>query len=82
MLSLYDSSDLVHWRHRQTLLEDDSGLSPEDSARLTGFQYPDWEFDGDDIYYLLRTAYDGADNYHDANRITFHRVKDFRKLSD
>ena len=82
VLSLYDSSDLVHWRHRATLLEDDSGLSPGDSDRLTGFQYADWEFDGDDIYYLLRTAYDGAENFHDANRITFHRVKDFRKLSD
>jgi hypothetical protein len=82
VLSFYNSSDLVSWRRRATLLEDDSGLSPEESDRLTGFQYADWEFDGDDIYYLLRTAYDGAHNFHDANRITFHRIKDFRELTD
>ena len=82
VLSLYDSPDLVHWRRKATLLEDDLGLSPEESDRLTGFQYADWEFDGDDIYYLLRTAYDGAHNNHDANRITFHRIKNFRTLSD
>jgi len=81
VLSLYDSPDLVDWRHRATLLEDDLELSPDESDRLTGFQYADWEFDGNDVYYLLRTAYDGAASFHDANRITFHRVKDFRKLA-
>ena len=45
-----------------------------------GFQYVDWQFDGDDLIYLVRTAYDGAHNYHDSNRITFHRLADFRRL--
>ena len=80
VLALYDSADLLNWRHRATLLEDDSDLTPEESAELTGFQYAAWLFDGDDLIYVLRTAYDGADNYHDANRITFHRVRDFRSL--
>ena len=35
----------------------------------------------DDIIYVLRTAYGGAHNFHDSNRITFHRVRDFRKLA-
>lgn len=82
VLALYDSTDLLNWRHRATLLEDDSDLSPEESAEQTGFQYAAWQFDGDDIFYLLRTAYDGAHNFHDANRITFHRIKDFRNLAD
>ena len=81
MLSLYYSPDLVHWRHRDTLLEDDSDLTPEESARLTGFQYADWQFDGDDIVCLVRTAYAGAHNFHDSNRITFHRIRNFRHSS-
>ena len=63
-------------------MEDDSDLSPEESAAVTGFQYAGWQFAGANIPYVLRTAYDGAHNYHDSNRITFHRVKDFRNLTD
>lgn len=48
-----------------------------------GFQYLDWQFDGKDIIALSRTAFDdglgGADNQHNANMITFHRIKKFRK---
>ena len=50
------------------------------SIELTGSQYPDWQFDGEDIICLVRTAYDGAHNFHDSNRITFHRIKNFRRL--
>lgn len=78
VLSLHSSDDLIHWTHRRTLLEDDLGLPWEQSIRLTGFQYVDWQFDGDDIIYLVRTAYDGAHNFHDANRLTFHRLEDWR----
>ncbi len=50
-----------------------------------GFQYPHFVFDGDDIIFLSRTAYDdgrgGADNQHNANFITFHRIANFRKLA-
>jgi len=80
VLSLHVSEDLIHWRHKKTLLEDDLDLSHEDSIRLTGFQYVDWQFDGDDIIYIVRVAYDGAHNFHDANRITFHKLKDFREI--
>jgi hypothetical protein len=80
VLSLYQSQDLRAWRQCTTLLEDDTGLPREDSARMTGFQYVDWQFDGEDLIYLVRTAYGGAHNYHDANRITFHRLHSFREL--
>jgi len=79
-LSLYASPDLLCWEHKQTLLEDDLGLPWEDSIRYTGFQYVDWQFDGPNLIYMVRTAYDGAHNFHDANRMTFHRVEDFRQL--
>ncbi len=78
VLSLSVSDDLIHWNVVKTLLEDDQGLTWAQSVALTGFQYVDWQFDGDDIIYLVRTAYDGSRNYHDSNRITFHRLDNFR----
>ena len=80
VLSLYWSDDLLHWCHACDLLRADLQANPRDVARRIGFQYVDWRFDGDDIIYLVRTAWGGAHNYHDANRITFHRLRDFRGL--
>ena len=83
ILSLYASEDLVDWHPLKTLLSDDTGLSAEDSIRLTGFQYVDWQFDGDDLIYLVRAAYRGAIRYHDSNRILYCVEKNFRdRLSD
>ena len=80
VLSLHASENLTDWQHKMTLLQDDSGLPYNQSIELTGFQYPDWQFDGEDIICLVRTAYDGAHNFHDSNRITFHRIENFRRL--
>ena len=80
VLSLHASEDLIHWRHVKTLLEDDLPHSWEDSVRYTGFQYVDWQFDGDDIVYMVRCAYDGAHNFHDANRMVFGRVEGMKRL--
>lgn len=74
ILSLHASDDLRRWAHVRTLIEDDLPLAWEESVRLTGFQYVDWQFDGDGIMYVVRTAYDGAHNFHDANRVTFGRT--------
>ncbi len=79
-LSLIASRDLQDWQIVKTLVHDTSGLSPADSIRLTGFQYVDWQFDGLDLIYLVRTAWRGAPNYHDSNRIVFHRERSFRAL--
>ena len=80
ILSLYGSYNLRDWTHLKTLMRDDQGLSFAQSVAKTGFQYPDWHFDGDNLIYLVRTAYDGAYNYHNANRITFGRLENFRPL--
>ena len=45
---------------------------------MLGFQYVSFEFDGGDIIYQSRTAFNGAHNFHDSNYATFHRIKDFR----
>lgn len=79
-LWLCASDDLVRWKIVKRLLCDDSGLRPEDSLRLTGFQYVDWQFDGDDLVYVVRAAHRGARNFHDSNRILFNREPAFRTL--
>ena len=77
-LALMSSSDLRAWNIESVL------LYHPDTAKH-GFQYVDWQFDGNDLIAASRTAFDdglgGANNYHDANLLTFHRVDDFRTLS-
>jgi hypothetical protein len=80
ILALAASENLRDWRLVNTLMKDESGLSYEDSIRLTGFQYVDWQFDGNDIIYLVRTAYRGAVRYHDSNRIIYRVLKDYGTL--
>ncbi|MEF3312641.1 hypothetical protein PV433_27495 [Paenibacillus sp. GYB004] len=81
-LSLYTSSDLLHWNFAKLLIRDDSQLPVPYSIAKVGFQYADWHWDGDDIIFVARTSYDGADTYHNANRITFHRLKNARYALD
>ncbi|MBR2509765.1 MAG: exo-alpha-sialidase [Lentisphaeria bacterium] len=71
------SRDLRHWQHLTDVMKDDSHSDPEESKLKTGFQYVDWKFDGDDIIYLVRVSYDGANNYHDSNRIWFCRMENY-----
>lgn len=77
-LALTSSADLVRWRIDCILLH-------HPDVRRHGFQYPDWQFDGPDLVAAVRTAFDdglgGAHNAHDANFLTFHRLKDFRRLT-
>jgi hypothetical protein len=77
-LALVASPDLYHWTVRTVVLHHpDPGFH--------AFQYVDFQFDGDDMIALARTAYDdglgGAHSQHDANFITFHRIKRFRSLT-
>jgi hypothetical protein len=73
-LGLLHSTDLKTWVTRATLLH-----HPDKVGH--GFQYPDFQFDGEDLLVLSRTAWDGAHGYHDANYLTFHRVANFRSLA-
>ena len=74
-LALLRSSDLRKWEVRGIVLQNPDNLKH-------GFQYPDWQFEGNDLVFLSRTAHDdgldGAHNQHDANYLTFHRLRDFR----
>jgi hypothetical protein len=77
-LALISSPDAVHWKVRSIILQ-------HPDVEKHGFQYPDWQFDGKDIVAAVRTAFDdesgGAHNAHDANFLTFHRIRNFRKLA-
>lgn len=75
LLSLLRSRDLVTWEIVCDLLDYTDKPKGE-----VGFQYVDFEFDGEDIIYLCRTAINGANNFHDSNYSTFHRIKNFREL--
>lgn len=79
-LSLFVSIDLRQWHFAATLMQDDLGYSLQESKKRTGFQYVDFQIDGDDIVYVVRTAYDGANSFHDSNRIVFSAIRQFRNL--
>ncbi len=75
-LALVSSRDLREWSVEKVVLH-------HPDRERHAFQYVDWQFEKADIIAVSRTAYDdgqgGANNYHDANFITFHRIKDFSK---
>ena len=75
LLSLMYSCDLKHWEVATDLI-DYRDCDPQ----IYGFQYVDFEFDGDDIIFLCRTAMNNPHNYHDANYSTFHKIENFRNL--
>lgn len=83
-LALTCSTDLKSWRIVTNILSDDCGWDKKTSAFYTGFQYADWQFDGDDIAALVRTGYgtgaERAHTHHDSNRITFHRIPNYVRL--
>jgi hypothetical protein len=74
-LALISSSDLRNWTVHTVVLQDDN-------IEKSGFQYVDWLVEDNDIIFVSRTAFfDGknfADNQHNSNFITFHRIKNFR----
>jgi hypothetical protein len=76
-VALVSSPDLHAWTVRCVLLH-------HLDVKAHAFQYLDWQFDGDDLVAASRTAYDdgvgGANNYHNANFLTFHRFPHFRDM--
>lgn len=75
---LSSSTDLKNWEERYKMLRWNEG---DIITRRTtfGFQYVDWQFEGNDIVAVMRTSWYGQD-WHNANLLTFHRLADFRNL--
>jgi hypothetical protein len=76
-LALISSDNLVNWKIDSTILH-------HDDTEFHGFQYADWQFDGNDIIAVSRTSYDdgldGANDFHNSNFLTFHRIEGFRTI--
>ena len=75
VLSLASSKDLYKWQMERDLinLED---INWSEDAWKCGVQYPGYFIEENEIVAVVRTAINGADNFHNANAITFHRFKD------
>jgi len=73
-LTLSSSKDLINWEvHEEILYHPD--------LEKHGFQYVDWQFEGNDIISMIRSAYDdefgGADSQHNSNYMIFKRIKNY-----
>lgn len=83
-LAMFWSEDLITWHHGCEIARDRYWQNHYHSKQRSGFQYPSLIIDGMDLLVVARTSYlngrTGITEYHDANRITFHRVRDFRAL--
>ncbi|RYD46027.1 MAG: hypothetical protein EOP85_08240, partial [Verrucomicrobiaceae bacterium] len=72
-VALVHSENLTTWETKAHLV-----FHPD--VMKHGFQYLDWQFDGDDLIAVSRTSWNGAD-YHNSNLTTFHRFAGFRSLT-
>lgn len=79
VLILTSSADLRSWREESVILRWREGQILTNADRVA-WQYLDWQFDGDDLVAVSRTSW-GGQNYHNANLMTFHRVKNFRSVT-
>lgn len=74
-LTLLSSSDLREWREERVVITSDNPF-------FDGFQYVDWQFDGEDIVCLIRLAMEESrglpNRQHDANFLVFNRIEKFR----
>lgn len=77
-LALMASADLRRWTMRCIVLYHPDPV-------LHGFQYVDWLFEDADMIVVSRTAFvvgpDAPPRQHDANHLTFHRLRNFRRLT-
>ena len=78
-ITLFSSTDLKTWKKEKVVMQGTS-------RAFHGFNYPFLQFDGNDIIFVLRTAFENENGqpqrWHDANMFTFQRIKNFRSISN
>ena len=77
VLTLFTSRDMRNW---EVLLDIIDMHEENGTNNKIGFQYCDFEFDGEDIIFLCRTCMNNGDSFHNTNASTFHRIQAFRTL--
>lgn len=74
-LTLISSKDLREWHEERVIITSDNPF-------FDGFQYVDWQFDGEDIVAVIRLAMEESrglpNRQHDANFFVFNRILNFR----
>ena len=70
ILSIYRSKDTINWEFVKDVVN-----WSEYNCQEVGIQYPSCFIEGDILYILARTSFNHAVRFHDANYITFHKVK-------
>jgi hypothetical protein len=82
-MAFISSKDLRLWEVNSIIYHIPFVIDPTINRAKYGFQYADWQIEGDDMIAVFRTGFDdglgGPRNYHDANFITFDRIKHFRE---
>lgn len=76
VLAFVVSRDCIHWEFIRDMVD---CSAYENATEKIGMQYPDILIDGEDLVWVQRTAMNNATNFHDANYITFHRMRGFRR---
>ena len=72
ILMLYYSRDALNWFT--------AGCAAMLPSPIQAFMYPSGAIDGNDIVFISRSSIE-AQNQHDADVVTFHRIKNFRSLA-
>ncbi len=75
VLALFCSRDTENWETVCRIIDGE-----REQVFEVGYQYPSFIFDEEDILLQVRTATNGARNFHDANYSTFHVIPRFREL--
>lgn len=75
---LMSSDDLITWKTHAKVLGFELNDWEADIDQL-GVQYSDIIIDGNDLLAVTRTADGVSDSFHNANNLTFTRIKNFRK---
>ncbi len=75
VIALVSSPDMENWSLNKILYD----FSDCDQEKV-GVQYVDFLIEGNDIIYVCRTALNNAENFHNSNYTTFHRIENFRDI--
>jgi hypothetical protein len=79
VLSMSVSDDAVNWTFVTDLMWDVEFTGVTSIAKI-GYQYPTPFIDGNNIILTVRTANDGAPDYHNSYKVTSHTITNFRDL--
>lgn len=69
VLSEFETDDLEHFRFVKDIFNYEN-----DDPATTGFQYPTFIDEDGMLSLVIRTAYNGADNFHNSNYMLFYRM--------